>query len=408
MVWVGSDNMKTVLHIITGLNDGGAEAVLYRLCVYDQNNRHHVISLIDGGKYGPMLEARGVSVTCLNMPRGRLTFKGLRTLRAELRDKKPDVVQTWMYHADFLGGIIAKLTSNVRVYWGIRHTTLDATKSSRGTIWIAKLCTILSYIVPTKIICCAKKSREIHTELGYAKDKMCVISNGYDFSVFKPSRSLGKATRVTLGLEAEGLIIGCVARFNAQKDHANLLAALAILRQRGIAPICLLVGVGLEQGNTELVTMIESFNLDSQIRLLGTRNDIPDIMNALDLHVLSSAFGEAFPNVLAEAMACGTPCVTTDVGDASVIVGEAGWIVPPSDPEKLANMIATALEAVRGPERSSLRKAARAHVVGNFSIENMVAAYHANWFGSDIDRHENGGGIDQARCQSQNPNGDQA
>lgn len=373
--------MKTVLHIITSLNDGGAEAVLYRLCAYDRGNRHHVISLLDAGKYGPRLEQLGVSVTCLNMPRGRVTFRGLRGLWAELKRQNPDVVQTWMYHADFLGGIVTKLTSRARVYWGIHNTTLDIGKSSRGTIIVAKLCALLSPIVPRTIICCAEKSKEVHTALGYVANKMRVVPNGYDFSIFKQDCAAGNAVREKLGLDLAEPVIGLVARFNPQKDHANLLAALAILKQRGINPTCLLVGVGMEEGNAELVAMIQQLDLGSQVRLLGTRDDIPDIMNALDLHVLSSAFGEAFPNVLAEAMACGTPCVTTDVGDAPVIVGEAGWIVPPSDPAALATAIATALDAVRGAERAEYRNAARAHVVDKFSIERMVSSYKLHWFG---------------------------
>src|SRR5690606_987860 len=118
-----------VLHVITGLNDGGAESVLFRLCTHDRSRRHHVISLIDGGKYGPLLERAGVGLTCLNMPRGRITLRGMRTLWKFIRQTRPDVVQTWMYHADLLAGVVARFAGCRHVVWGIRHTTLDERES---------------------------------------------------------------------------------------------------------------------------------------------------------------------------------------------------------------------------------------------------------------------------------------
>lgn len=375
---MGIHRLKKVLHIITGLDDGGAEAVLFRLCRHDREHRHHVISLTGHGKYGPLLEAIGIEVICLHMPRRRVTPGALLRLWREIRRIKPDAVQTWMYHADLLGGLAARLAGVRNVTWGIHHTTLDPKQSPRSTILVAKACALLSRNIPRRIICCAERSREVHAGLGYDAGRMRVIPNGYDLSVFQPDPTAGAALRRDLGLTPDAPVIGFVARFDPLKDHNNLLQALALLRARGIAPTCLLIGTGLESENRQLADWISKTVPGDQIRLLGRRSDIPAVMNALDLHVMSSS-SEAFPNVLAEAMACGTPCVSTDVGDAAAIVGATGRIVPPSNPAALAGAIADMLAARDAPDWPARRAAARAHVADNFSLARMIDAYHSVW-----------------------------
>jgi len=375
--------MKTILHIITGLGDGGAEAVLYRLCKQDQTARHKVISLTGAGKYGPLLEASGTSVLCLDMPRGRVTVSGFLRLWRDIRADRPDVVQTWMYHSDLLGGAAARLAGLSNICWGIHHTTLDPAVSPPSTILVAKACARFSRMIPRRILCCAEKSCEIHAELGYDEVRMAVIPNGYDLSVFQPDPAAGEALRTSLGLDAMAPVLGFVARFDPLKDHGTLLAALARLRAQGLRPTCLLVGTGMTADNPTLIEMINASGLGDQVQLLGRRSDIPAVMNALDLHVMSS-ISEAFPNVLAEAMACGTPCVSTDVGDAAVILGETGCIVPPRDPAALADAIANML-ALRGTLGwSERRAAAHQHVADHFSLERMIERYHRAWFTTEI------------------------
>jgi glycosyltransferase involved in cell wall biosynthesis len=131
--------------------------------------------------------------------------------------------------------------------------------------------------------------------------------------------------------------------------------------------------------NYELCRLVENQGVKNNVLLLGERNDIPSVMNALDIHVLCS-LGEAFPNVLAEAMACGTPCVTTDVGDAAIIVGDTGWIVPPSSSKLLANAISEAITEMQNAEKWGMRRSmCRDRVALNFSLERMVDNYHNVW-----------------------------
>lgn len=367
------------IHIITGLNEGGAEAVLYRLCVHDTENHHVVVSLMDEGKYGPLLQAAGVEVHCLGMPRGRLTASGLMRLWRLLRQKRPDVVQTWMYHADLVGGAVARLAGVQAVCWGIRNTTLPPGTSARGTILVARLCARLSRWVPRAIVSCSHEAVRVHRALGYAARKFVVIPNGYDLARFAPDAAARQRLRAQWNVADETLLIGMVARFDPQKDHATLVAALARLARAGTPFCCVLAGTGIDDGNRNLRKGIDDAGLGQAIRLLGRRDDVPAVMNALDVHVLSSC-GEAFPNVLAEALACGTPCVTTDVGDAALIVGNTGWVVPARDPDALAGALVEASAARRDVVAWVERqRAARAHVALHFDIERMVQSYRELW-----------------------------
>ena len=371
-----------VMHIITGLNDGGAEAVLYRLCKHDTHNIHRVVALGGFDKYGAILEGLGVEVTALNMSRKLPPVVGFYRLVKLLRFERPDVVQTWMYHGDLVGGLAARVAGIKTIFWGIRQSTLEPGSSKRMTMLVVKWLAKLSRRVPVKVIVCAQRAIDVHRSLGFSESKLTYIPNGYDLTEFQP------ITKGTGDLEARFVpdvpipTIGMIGRFDPQKDHANLLDTLSILRNRDIAIYCLLIGRGLDQSNPEIVDAIVARGLADSVQLLGQRSDIPEIMNSLDLHVLSSAYGEGFPNVVAEAMACGTPCVVTDVGDAGEIVGDTGWIVPPRNPDALADAIEAALKEVGGPDWSNRCKRARARIVGRYSIENMVAAYQAVWSAS--------------------------
>lgn len=376
-------NPKKVLHIITGLGDGGAESVLTRLCLHSDNCQHSVISLMDEGKYGPALRRGGIEVYCLNMNRARFSIFNFLKLVRLVRDSDPDVVQTWMYHADLLGGIAARVAGVKKIFWGIRHSSLDKDKAKRTTIYIARTCAVLSRWLPTKIICCANKSLAVHADLGYDPNKLMVIPNGYDLSKLTDDPKGGRRVRDELGVGPAEFLIGKVGRYDPFKDHGNLLNALVLVKEAGVIFRCLLVGKGLDTGNQSLIALINSLDLSNEIVLAGQRNDIPAVMNALNLHVLASS-SEGFPNVLAEAMACGTSCVTTRVGDALDIIGDWDLTCPPCSPDSLAELIKKMYWRSRNqPEnwaRQKLNGALR--IQDRFSIRSMVTAYENCWFDS--------------------------
>lgn len=370
-----------IVHVITGLNNGGAEAVLYRLCTHDRSNSHVVISLMGEGKYGSLLRDAGISLTCINLHKGRITIRGLISLWHSIRVAKADVVQTWMYHSDLVGGIVARLAGVKNICWGIRHSNLTPGTIKKSTRLIAKICAVLSSFIPRKIISCSHAAAAIHQELGYEAKKFCVIPNGYDLSMYTPNDCAGVNIRSELDVDSKVILLGMVARFDPQKDHENLFKALHIFLSDDpdTKLKMVLVGTGMDNQNTELLKLISDYDLRNKILLLGPRSDIPAVMSALDIHVLSS-LGEAFPNVLSEAMACGTPCVTTDVGDAALIVGESGWIVSPSNAPELAIALKDAMLAMKNKDSWICRKiAARERIVNNFGIEKMVHSYNVVW-----------------------------
>ncbi|PJM86886.1 glycosyl transferase [Achromobacter ruhlandii] len=370
-----------VVHVITGLGQGGAESVLWRLATFPgQEVEHIVVSLTDDGIYGERLRAAGVTVHALGMPRGRITLGGFMALRRLIAGARPDAVQTWMYHADLIGGLAARLAGVRAVAWGIRNSGAHLERSSRSARMVLRACALLSGVLPGAIVCAAQDAAERHAAKGYRRDRMVVISNGYDLSRYAPDAAARARVRAQWGLDGDVPVIGCVARWDPLKDHANLLRAVAALvrdgRDAGLR--CVLVGRGMTIDNPELMALVDKLGLRERLVLAGPSDDVPAVMNGLDLHVLSSC-AEGFPNVVAEAMACGVYCVVTDVGDAAYIVGDTGVVVPPEQPEALARGIETALRDVASRGQGRAGEAGRARVLANFDLARMVRDYIAVW-----------------------------
>lgn len=370
-----------IVHVIVSLYDGGAQAVLYSLLTHNDRNEHCVISLTAEGKYSEKIEKLGIPVHHVGMPLGKLSARGILQLYRLLKSTDADTVQTWMYHSDLLGGLVARMLGIRNVVWGIHHTTLDKTGTSRSTRLVVQVLSKLSGYVPKKIISCSRKAVSVHEEAGYESSKLVFVGNGYDLERFQPS--VGSISSLSL---PQGVGIGCtvfatVARWNPQKDQKNLIDACRIYREMNDEPfVCLLIGPNVDASNEELSDHIKSSGLSEYVYLCGSTSDVPAVMNAIDFHVLPSAFGEAFPNVVAEAMACGTPCLVTDVGDAAEMVGDTGWVVPPKDPYALAKAIDEAVQRKSDKDLWIERKTLCRHrALDNFDIAKMVRGYEAVW-----------------------------
>lgn len=364
-----------ILHLITGLSTGGAEMMLYKLLSATDRIRFKpvVISLTDIGPVGEKIQAMGVPVHALGMSRGVPNPAGIFTLARWLWQAKPDLIQTWMYHADLVGGLAARFAGNIPVVWGIHHSNLDSEGNKRTTIWTVKTCARFSHWLSVKIVCCSEASRRVHTPLGYDPDRMVVIPNGFDLNLFKPDLEGGDLVRQELGIHKDTILVGMAGRFDPQKDHLNFIKA-AVLLQKDIPDVeFLLCGDDITWENQKLSKWIDGTGLSKYFHLLGRRNDIPGIMTALNIGS-SSSYGEGFSNVVGEAMACGTPCVVTDVGDSALIVGDTGIVVPPKDPDAMS-LAWKKLIKIGKDKRQKLGHDARLRIRENCSLPAVVKRY---------------------------------
>lgn len=365
-----------VLHVITGLSTGGAEVMLYRLLgAWDK--RHFlgaVVSMVPAGPMGPRIAALGIPVDSLGMRRGVPDPLAVIRLALKIRRFAPDVVQTWMYHANLVGGLAGKLAGRTPVVWGIHNGTLDPRRSSASGVWSCKICARFSRVLPERIVCCSESAKRIHHDLGYAAGRMCVIPNGFDLKQFSPAPEARRALREELGISPDAPLVGLIGRLDPQKDHGTFVRASALLRDRRPELHFILCGDGISWTNNDLSRWIDEAGMRRRFHLLGRRDDLDRITPALDVSCLSSAYGEAFPLVVGEAMACGVPCVVTDVGDCATIVGDTGIVSAPGDAPGLARGIERILELEAGA-RQELGEAARRRVREHFSLDQIVKRY---------------------------------
>jgi glycosyltransferase involved in cell wall biosynthesis len=367
-----------IVHIITGLNQGGAEAVFLRLLgeLKGDGFETYVISLTGAGYYSAQIEALDVTVHYLNFSASKF-ISTWRQLSSILKQVNPDVVQTWMYHADLLGGIIAKLSTKAKIIWNVRNGNIDPRVISYHTWGVVKFCAVISHFVPDKIICCSFNAAETHVKAGYSKKKFVIIPNGIDINKYVISAALREKGRSLFNGPQNATFIGNVSRWHPLKDHKTLLSAFAAIVENHPDCLLVLVGKGLDASNEELNAYMQHFNIRDKIILMGPQANLVEIMNGFDLHVLSSV-GEAFPNVVAETMACGVPNVVTNAGDAAKIVGNLDVVVPVQDHEKLAVAIGQELARI-GINRHLISQQQRERIVDLYSLKPMVENYKRLW-----------------------------
>jgi glycosyltransferase involved in cell wall biosynthesis len=370
---VFANRQMHIMHVITGLDVGGAELALLRLIGQGTTSmaRHTVVSLLPGGSLGPRFEAAQVSVRWLDFRRRPLG--SFLSLCRHLRAARPDIVHTWMYHADLAGGLAARLCGIRRVIWGVRQTLTSSTVTRTSQRMLYRLCAVLSGSIPQVIVCCAHAARQSHVAFGYAPEKMQVIQNGFDTDTLSRSRHDRDALRHSFGIDAAEVVVGHVARYSPEKDHLTFLGAArrALDRQPGMR--FMMLGRGIDSGNLEIVERIRSLGIEHAVLLLGERDDVPHCLCAMDIFCLSSRF-EGFPNVLGEAMAMGVPSVTTDAGDARAIAGSAASVVACGDTLALSDALVE-LATLSADKRTAIGAHARERITSDFSLASMRSRF---------------------------------
>jgi len=364
-----------ILHLITTLEIGGAELMLYRLLSgLDQNNcTSSVVSLIRSGPVGKKIASLGVPVSDLGLKKGDISPRAFFKFRKVLSDTKPDILQTWLYHSDFLGLLAVKTSKVKKIVWNVRSSPRKFRQYKKKTALIVRLCSLLSGF-PDAVIINSDYSKKAHLRIGYHPKRFKVIYNGFDLNLFKPDTYAYQKFRHEMGIPEDSLCLGMIARFEPMKDHLNFFKAAKIIHKKMPAVRFVLCGDGINEKNPSIAGWVKESGIDaSYVYLLGLRRDVSSIMAALDIVALPSA-SEGFPNVVGEAMACGAPCVVKDVGDSALIVGNTGKVVPHSDPEAFASGVLDLL-SLSANQRQMLGKQSRGRIQARYSIDSIIQAY---------------------------------
>ncbi len=363
------------MHIITDLDIGGAEMTLYRVLsrLDKQRFKNMVVSLRPCGLLGENIQSLGIPVYGLGMNPGMVPIMSLFRLVKLVLSWRPRIIQTWLYHADLIGILIAKATGVKKVVWNIRCSDMHLQHYAGSTRCVLKVCAILSRL-PQAVITNSHSAKEYHEGAGYHPKQFMVIPNGFDTSNFFPEGNARSRLCEELGIPKDNVLVGLVARFDPMKDHKTFLRAASRVGERYPGVHFILVGRGVDTRNRTLWRWINEERLNSRVHLLGQQQEIHRILAGLDVACSSSSFGEGFSNTIGEAMACAVPCVVTNVGDSARIVGETGKVVPPKTPDALANAIIELLE-LPFEERQELGNAARERVRKCYSLDKTVRDY---------------------------------
>jgi glycosyltransferase involved in cell wall biosynthesis len=362
-----------VTHLITGLGVGGAESTLYRLLASMDKRRidNRVVSLTSGGEMAARIRSLDIPVESLDMVPGRPGPAGLWRLIAQLRRTRPNVLQTWLYHADLLGTIAGRLARVPNIAWNIRCSDMGDEYYSGLNGLVVRILASMSHW-PNTIVVNSNSGRQLHAEKGYAPRHWNVLPNGFDLDLLKPDSDARGKVRNELSISENVPLIGLVGRLDPIKGHDTFLHAARILIETRPDVHFVLIGEGCEPGSKILAPLMSELPV-TQVHLLGRRDDIPALTAALDIATCASR-GEAFPNIVGEALACGIPCVATDVGDCADIIGSNGLIVPANNPQAMARAW-TSLIDLGASERQQLGDEGRRSVAARYSLASAVTRY---------------------------------
>ena len=366
--------MIRLTHVITGLDRGGAEGMLVRILLRlnEGNFEQRVVSLTDRGAYGETIDSARVPLVVLGMTGIETIPRTLMRLRREINEFRPDIVQTWLYHADLFGLAAARLAGYGAVAWSIRCAALAPDETSISTHFLIGLLARLS-AKPDAVLFNSVAGQRSHRLMGYRPRRELIIPNGFDLQVWRPDAQVRVQFRAELGVPDGIFVIGIIARYHAVKDHRCFISAAAHICSLRADVRFVLAGHGIDWSNQRLTADIDEFKIRDHVILVGPRSDIPYLMTGLDCLVMSST-SEGFPNVIGEAMASGVPCVATDVGEAGTIISDTGCVVKVGDAKSIADGV-LAIMASTPEERTALKSRCRARIAENFSIERAVARY---------------------------------
>ncbi|NLF95543.1 MAG: glycosyltransferase [Candidatus Riflebacteria bacterium] len=369
------DRRLICLHIIGSLEIGGAEMTLCKLIESTDPKiiGHIVVSLLPPEALEKRIKAAGARIVSLNMSRNRITLTDICRLAKLIKKINPDLVHTWMYISDIIGGLATRLAGTFPIIFSIRHGSFKGDKAR--TVLLAKITAWLSHLIPQRIIACSTAAAELHRQTGYAADRVQIIPNGF---TKKDNSSLRGKLRAHLGVNKSAILVGMIGRYVPAKDHNCFIKAATLVKKLFSQAEFVLCGAGVEKNNHSLASAIDSAGLANCCHLLGNQTEIDWILADLNF-LVSSSSSEAFANVIGEAMASGIPCVATNVGDSAHIIGSTGIIVPPDDHQSLAQGMLQMLQKTSA-ELAEMGMQAQKRILQMFSLPAVARCYEKMYF----------------------------
>jgi glycosyltransferase involved in cell wall biosynthesis len=363
-----------ILQVITKLGLGGAETQVCNISKGLVNLGHEVcvVSLLEGGANEKVLNDAGIAVYNLGSGGKPLSLKALYRLIKLVNHIKPDVIHSWLYHADALTLGLRFFSQQGHLFWNLRSSILSPTDFGKGLFCLQKILAYFSF-VPSGIVTNSRAGKVFHKSIGYRPRRWSVIPNAIDTDVFVKARSANAEAKAKLNLSPDVMLVGLIARYHPMKDHINFLKAAALVLQRISNVHFIFIGEGVSQDNYELLSLSQELKITHHCHFLGERLDISFWQPALDV-ATSSSYSEGFSNSLAEAMSCAVPSVSTNTGDNAFLIGETGAVVAPRDFKKLSEALINMLE-MDGCDRATLGDEARERIKNFFSIDSAVSAY---------------------------------
>ncbi len=292
-------------------------------------------------------------------------------LLKQLKSLQPDVLHSYLPDSNIVTIFLKPLFPTTKMVWGIRHSNWGTGKNLSWWINLILYVERKLALFADLIIANSYAGQKYHLSTGFPAETTIVIPNGIDVDYFKHDPEAGKTVRQKWGISANTILIGLIGRIDPMKDHSTFLKAAALLIQerQDIRFVC----VGGEQQQDyarELYELTNQLGIAEQVIWAGARLDMLEVYNALDIAVSASAYGEGFSNAIGEAMACGKPCVVTDVGDSALIVGDQGIVVPPGDPLALkTSMLQLIMKLTTG---NYAQTKIRQRIVDNFSVPQLL------------------------------------
>lgn len=369
-----------IVHLITGLGSGGAEHMLFKLVTNMDSTKftNIVVSLSDKGFWGDRITGAGIQLHCLGLKNFQNMPLAILKLLKLIDKLKPDILQTWLYHADFFGTLAGYIVDIPITIWNIRCSRLDSANYSFTSGILPRLLSKISKR-PNQIIANSQVGLNDHRQAGYEPQNWQLIPNGFDVDIYIPSVENNNELRKKLAISSEDIVIGFVARNDYKKGHEFFFRNISQMQFDFSQIHILIIGRGFKDESLQFMDIIQNSKVNIEnIHFLGEQGELYKLYPAFDFLVLPSLYGEGFPNVLGEAMSCAVPCIASDSGESKKIIGETGFVFEAGNNDEFKKVFKSMVEKTK-LERNVLGKQARKRILDLYSIDAIVKKYEENY-----------------------------